>query len=403
MVQSVLAIARDITGLKNIEQELKQRTNFIERLALASPDIMYLMNFETKVVTYTNRSIAETLEYETTINTLFDLMHPDDMEPMLLHLEHLKDAVDGEVREIEYRLKHANGSWIWFKDRNAIFERNKDGMPLSKIGITENIDEKKRQEDLLIKHLNVLDQSEEIANLGSWEYDLASGNISWSKGMYNIFGITQGEKISLDAYLEYVKEEYRPIAEEMVSQIKKATDPVEEIIHIRRADNSERTLKIKGIAINAKGHPVKFVGVDMDITERLQSEALIRESKHLLEQTADVTPDAINIFNLTNKQPLYLNKKLASWLGYTNDELQNLGFEGRLHLIHSEDRDKLLEHNESVLRAADDEVKSLEYRLTSKTGKTIWICNRSKVFGRNDQGAVTHILSVLQNITEKKE
>ncbi|MBD0286483.1 MAG: PAS domain-containing protein, partial [Flavisolibacter sp.] len=136
----IISFTTDITEQKNAEQELKERNNFIERLNEATPDILYLMDLNIRHVTYTNRPIAEVLEYEQDEiarmeEPFFAIMHKDDVQAMLTHIEEMKTAADGEVREIEYRLKHAKGHWVWLKDRNAVFERDNNGVPVFKIGI----------------------------------------------------------------------------------------------------------------------------------------------------------------------------------------------------------------------------------------------------------------------------
>ena len=44
----------------------------------------------------------------------------------------------------------------------------------------------------LEKHLAILQQAEELALMGSWEYDLASGHLNWSEGMYKLFDLSSG-------------------------------------------------------------------------------------------------------------------------------------------------------------------------------------------------------------------
>jgi PAS domain S-box-containing protein len=48
-------------------------------------------------------------------------------------------------------------------------------------------------------------------------------------------------------------------------------------------------------------------------------------------------------------------------------------------------------------------VLTMEYRLETYEGKLLWMRNRSKVFERDAFGKVTHILSILQNVTEEVE
>jgi PAS domain S-box-containing protein len=63
----------------------------------------------------------------------------------------------------------------------------------------------------------------------------------------------------------------------------------------------------------------------------------------------------------------------------------------------------LLHSNEKVVAAKDGEVVNIEYRIKTGNGKTIWIRNRSKPFLRDASAKVTHVLSILQNVTEEVE
>jgi PAS domain S-box-containing protein len=175
----------------------------------------------------------------------------------------------------------------------------------------------------------------------------------------------------------------------------------------------EVQLKMKGvieyIKIRSKvfkrdenGNATQIISFTTDITESKKAEERLKESEHLLQQTTEATPDAITIFDLIKKQPLYLNNVLACWLCYSQKELVDMGFEGRLKLIHPGDRMNLKAHNKSMLLPTDGEVRSIEYRLKTKEGKIIWVCNRTKLFSRDGKGVVTHVLSVLQDISDRK-
>jgi PAS domain S-box-containing protein len=155
------------------------------------------------------------------------------------------------------------------------------------------------------------------------------------------------------------------------------------------------------IFLSSTATPDGVIILFYDITESKLVEERLKESKELFAQTAMATPDAITIYNLGKKQPVYLNNCLGQWVGYSNEELVAMGIEGRLNLVHPDDRQKLLDFNERMLKTGEGEVVTLEYRLTTKSGRTIWIHNRSKVFQRNEDGVVTEVLSVLQDVTKE--
>lgn len=140
-----------------------------------------------------------------------------------------------------------------------------------------------------------------------------------------------------------------------------------------------------------------------DITARKKTEEELIESRRWLEQTAKASPDSIIVYDLLKKQPVYLNDRLAQWVGMSNDDLVQMGVEGRMRLIDPDDRLKLLKFNERVATTIENEVTTFEYRITTSAGKTLWLLNRSKPFQRDGEGKVTHLLSILQNITSEVE
>lgn len=169
-----------------------------------------------------------------------------------------------------------------------------------------------------------------------------------------------------------------------------------------KQNGNVRTLKIKASVIHDENQKAKnIIGVDVDVTNIEKAKEELKQSRQGLEQTAKASPDSITIYHLQKKQPVYLNSCLADWIGISNDELIDMGIEGRLQLIHPNDRLQLLHHNEKVAAAADGEVIKTEYRIRSKKGETIWLRNRSKPFQRDASGKVINILSILQNITEE--
>jgi PAS domain S-box-containing protein len=131
---------------------------FLEKVAEATPDIVFLMDLNTKEVLYTNRTIPLLLGFtpaqaEAMAHPIFDCMYPADLPAMMKHLENFKNVKDGEVREIEYRLVDAKGEIHWYCDRNTVFRRDAAGKVAEKIGIAQEITKKKIL-DFEIEELN---------------------------------------------------------------------------------------------------------------------------------------------------------------------------------------------------------------------------------------------------------
>jgi PAS domain S-box-containing protein len=150
----MVGVDMDITLAKQAEKTLSEQSHFIRSTNEALPDILFVMNLETKEFVYINHSFEEKMGYtpaqiETFKHPFFDILYEEDMRAMLGYLEEMKRLPDGVVQETEYRLKAADGSLHWFRDRNAAFRRNRQGRVVEKIGIAQDITEAKKAEQAL--------------------------------------------------------------------------------------------------------------------------------------------------------------------------------------------------------------------------------------------------------------
>ena len=267
----------------------------------------------------------------------------------------------------------------------------------------EDISERKNNEQEILKHIQILQQSEHIAHLGSWEYEIETGSFHWSEGMYQLFEIEPKTEVNLEIYLDYVRKSDLPKAEMLISHIRNGTDSFEEVLQIR-VNGKIKTLKIKGSGINDdKGKKEKVLGVDIDISDLQLAEEKVQESQDILFQTTLAVPDAINIYEVATRETVHLNNCLAEWTGISQEMMVDLGHAGRLNLVHSDDRERLIAFNSDMHHAESNNIRTIEYRLLTSSNKTIWIRDRSKVFKRDKNKKPTHILSILQDITQEVE
>src|ERR1700759_1885827 len=129
MVFNVLCMAHHIRHINKSNQSpatapdpLYDAADFVKHIAEATPDIIFIMNIDTKELIYANRQFTEILNFSpeqsaTMRSTIFDMMYPGDIPMKLEQKEHMRTASDGELRTIEYRLVDAAGKIRWFIDR----------------------------------------------------------------------------------------------------------------------------------------------------------------------------------------------------------------------------------------------------------------------------------------------
>lgn len=84
------------------------------------------------------------------IETWVRYAHPDDIKDSSLLLEkHFSGEID--YYDIECRMKHKNGEWVWVHDRGKVIEWDEKGAPLKMYGTHSDITEKKVLENRIIE------------------------------------------------------------------------------------------------------------------------------------------------------------------------------------------------------------------------------------------------------------
>lgn len=163
-------IAEDITKRKLAEEALKSSQHFIQRIADASPNILYIYDLIERRNFYVNRQISSILGYtppeiQTTNSTLLQtILHPKDYGLLIAHFAKFDTEEDGNIFTVEYRVKHRRGDWRWMYSRDTVFSRTSDGKVQQILGTATDITERKEaeakiqasleQKELLLKEIH---------------------------------------------------------------------------------------------------------------------------------------------------------------------------------------------------------------------------------------------------------
>jgi len=152
-------IARDITERKRTEAELEKSRNFVQRIAATTPGILYVHDIVERRNIFSNREVISVLGYkpeeiQPAVEAGQLIFHPDDQAAMNAHHESMRHAQDGEVRKIEYRVRHKNGHWVWLMGRQTPFERGADGLVKQIVGIAQDVTDRRAAQDKLTWQAN---------------------------------------------------------------------------------------------------------------------------------------------------------------------------------------------------------------------------------------------------------
>jgi PAS domain S-box-containing protein len=114
---------------------------------------------------------------------------------------------------------------------------------------------------------------QQIAHLGSWQWDISADVVTWSDELRRIFGVPSSEQMSYETYMERVHPKDRTRARGIVEAAYTGGAPFSFDHRIVRPDGAVRILHGRGrVVLDEGGVPIRMVGTAQDITERREAE-----------------------------------------------------------------------------------------------------------------------------------
>ncbi|MEG4395272.1 PAS domain S-box protein [Microcoleus sp. BROC3] len=180
------------------------------------------------------------------------------------------------------------------------------------IGNSKEVTERKKAADELLEYQRKLEENQRIAHIGNWEFDLITGEITWSDELKRIFALQPEEPTpSYADFLQKLHPNDRKRFQKTIKQAIACRQPYEVDHRIYRSNGEMRYLIGWGQVLqNQQGEVVKLFGAAIDITDRKQAELELQVSQKRLRAVVNNAPivlyciDRYGIFTLSEGKGL---------------------------------------------------------------------------------------------------
>ena len=244
-----------------------------------------------------------------------------------------------------------------------------------------------------------LTEAQRIARVGSWEFDVATGAITWSAEQFRILGFDPA--IDLPEYpnfFDILPIDDRPKLRAVIETAIADGTPYTIEHGMIRPDGSICYIISRGEPIyNEQGQVVKLVGTITDISDRKQAEDLLRKSESALVEAQWVAHIGNWGFDVQN-QKINWSKELFLMFGHDPSEPEP-AYADYLQLIHPDDRSLLQSLVERAI--ADGTPYSIDYRVVLSDGSMRYHEGRGEV-EQNDLKQVIRLFGTAKDITDRK-
>ena len=125
-----------------------------------------------------------------------------------------------------------------------------------------------------------LSEAQSIASLGSWAWNIETGEVSWSDEQYRIHGVESRDRArTYRTILDSIHPDDRDRVSAAISAALAGKKPYDAEFRIVHSNGDIRFVHAQGLVHrNAEGKPELIVGTALDITERKQAEEAIKAS-----------------------------------------------------------------------------------------------------------------------------
>ncbi|MGE0081520.1 MAG: EAL domain-containing protein [Thiohalomonadaceae bacterium] len=131
----------------------------------------------------------------------------------------------------------------------------------------------------------LLETTEALSHVGSWEWDLTSDRLKWSAEIYQIHGESPERfKPDPESVLARVHPADRPAFKATVQEALSQAKPMDTTLRILRPDGSVRSLRIQAHpCVHAGGRVERFIGTAQDVTELLRVQETMQRANRALQ------------------------------------------------------------------------------------------------------------------------
>ncbi|HUJ76658.1 MAG TPA: PAS domain-containing protein, partial [bacterium] len=314
-VEAVLTLAQDITQRVHAEEQARRSARLLQTVFDAIPERLYVKDLEGRHVMVNHAHAAFyglTPQQMAGLHTRDVPVAPDAVKKRALAEDRavISSGTVMEIPELESVDSRGRPS-TWHLVKLPL--RDDSGRIVGLVGLAHDITARKQVERELVEKQRLLEAAQHVAALGTWiGIPGEPGRVQISPESARMYGIAlHGFSGLADDALRHVPPEERAALLAAARECILNDTPVDMEHRVLHPDGTVRWVHQRGqVERNAKGRPLRIIGVAQDITERKRAEEAIRASQRLLETVFSAIPHDVFVKDAQGRL-LMVNEAMA--------------------------------------------------------------------------------------------
>lgn len=288
---SVCLMARDISARKTAEFSLRQREALLAHAEQVTQTGCWELDVKTGRRDWSLQLFKlyglDPAQGVPAIDTMFGMIDAADRE-------RVRAVFDSAIRdgtpfqsEAPYHFPDGRVRIIFVRRLPLLDETGKTAQL---VGVVQDVTELRERAEKQRRSESLLSQAEQLANLGSWEFDVTEQSFTWSAEMFRMLGIEpQEEPVPLGRACALFHSDDRLRVWQEVRTLLQDKQPLENEVRFVLSDGRVRIFQSRAVCIaDQAGRALRILGTSQDVTEQKLAEAKLRNSERLLAQAEEI-------------------------------------------------------------------------------------------------------------------
>lgn len=415
------------------QKQLKENERKFRLISENSKNLIMLCNQDYQI-TYVSPIVKEMLGYEQ--EEL--IMQPPDI---IIHPDYRQEFKQNYTQALTQDLKKQsifkalkkNKRSFWLETLSKGIKDEEDtviGVQLSSNDITHQKN-----------HELTLEQTQQLAKVGGWEYDLKRDELILTEEFYKIYELPKEKSIKLNELMNLYQYKWRKILKQALNAVIAEGNDFDKELEFDTLGKKHKWLRVIGKAVREDSETVKLIGAVQDITERKESEIRlkrIQKQREIISEMLSLSNALISFHEKINRlmeiagnfmkanrvfifeynQEKKILNNTVEWNALDSssqiDDLQNIPYQQALPLISVLKLNKFIfskhinnDFTDNILRfmKLEDNISIIAFPLyiQDKFIGLIGITSNREIWDNNGVVFMRSMSSMISNLLERKE